>query len=127
MANWTPEGYIGQLFRTTGRHVPPPPGLPSAMRWGDEAAVRELFGDGVASLRATRQSFVWRFASAQQYLEMFRGYYGPTLRAFEALDAAGQEALARDLIAAVERFNRSDDTSLLVPAEYLEVVAVKAS
>jgi SAM-dependent methyltransferase len=127
LANWTPEGWIGEVFRVTGRHVPPPAGLRPPTRWGTEEGLRELFGDGVATLRVTRQSFVWRFASAQQYLELFRTYYGPTLKAFEALDAAGQAALARDLVELVERLNRADDDTFLVPSEYLEVVAVKAS
>jgi SAM-dependent methyltransferase len=127
LASWTPDGWIGEMFRVTGRHVPPPAGLRPPTRWGTEEGARELFGDGVTTLRATRRQFVWRFASAQQYLELFRGYYGPTLRAFAALDQAGQKALAGDLIALAERFNRADDGTLLVPAEYLEVVAVRAS
>ncbi|HEV2126094.1 MAG TPA: class I SAM-dependent methyltransferase, partial [Chloroflexota bacterium] len=125
LANWTPEGWIGEMFRVTSRHVPPPAGLRPPTRWGTEDGLRELFGDGVTSLRATRQSFIWRFASAQQYLDLFRTYYGPTLKAFEALDETGRQALARDLQEAVERFNRADDGTLLVPGEYLEVVAIK--
>jgi ubiquinone/menaquinone biosynthesis C-methylase UbiE len=125
LANWTPEGWIGEMFRVVGRHVPPPAGLRPPTRWGTEEGLRELFGDGVASPRATRQSFVWRFASAQQYLDLFRTYYGPTFKAFEALDETGRQALARDLVEAVERFNRSDDGTLLVPSEYLEIVATK--
>ncbi len=113
------------MFRVVGRHVAPPAGLRPPTRWGTEDGLRELFGDGVAALRATRQSFVWRFASAQQYLDLFRAYYGPVLKAFGALDGAGQEALARDLIEAVERFNRSDDGTLVVPSDYLEVVATR--
>lgn len=125
LANWTPEGWIGEMFRVTSRHVPPPAGLRPPTRWGTEDGLNELFGDGVTSLRATRQSFIWRFASAQQYLDLFRTYYGPTLKAFEALDETGRQALARDLQEAVERFNRADDGTLLVPGEYLEVVAIK--
>jgi SAM-dependent methyltransferase len=125
LVNWTPEGWIGEVFRVTGRHVPPPAGLRPPTRWGTERGLEELLGAGVASLRATRQHFVWRFASAQHYLDLFRTYYGPTVKAFEALDEAGQRALARDLTEAVQRFNRSDDGTLLVPSEYLEVVAVK--
>jgi SAM-dependent methyltransferase len=126
LASWTPEGWIGEMFRVTSRYVPPPAGLRPPTRWGTEDGVRELFGDGVAALRATRHTFVWRFTSAQQYLDLFRTYYGPTHKAFGALDEAGQQALARDLIAAVESFNRSHDGTLLVPSEYLEVVASKA-
>ena len=125
LASWTPEGWIGEVFRRTGRHVPPPAGLRPPTRWGTESGLRELFGDGVASLQATRQDFVWRFASAQQYLDLFRTYYGPTVKAFAALDEPGQQALARDLVASVALFNRAEDGTLLVPGEYLEVVAVK--
>ncbi len=125
MANWTPEGYIGQLFRTTGRHVPPPPGLPSAMRWGDEVAVRELFGDGVADLRTARRICVQRYPSIAFYVDFFRRYYGPTLKAFEALDAAGQEALAADMEALLREHNRSGDDTLVIHSEYLEIVAVR--
>jgi SAM-dependent methyltransferase len=124
LANWTPDGWIGQIFKVTGRHVPPPAGLAPPTHWGTEEGMRELLGEG-ATVRATRRSFVWRFASAQQYLDLFRSYYGPTLKAFEALDPAGQAALADDLIALVEQFNRSDDGTLVVPADYLEVVATR--
>ena len=103
----------------------PPAGLQPPLRWGTQAGRHELFGDDVYGLHMTRQHFVWSFASAQQYLDLFRTYYGPTVKAFAALDEPGREALAADLIAAVERFNRADDGTLLVPAEYLEAVAVK--
>lgn len=125
LASWSPEGWIGEVFRITGRHVPPPAGLRPPARWGTETGLRELFGDDVTALQMTRRSFDWRFASAQQYLHLFRTTYGPTLKAFEALDASGQEALAGDLLAAVERFNRSDDGTLVVPSEYLEAVLIK--
>jgi ubiquinone/menaquinone biosynthesis C-methylase UbiE len=125
LASWTPDGWIGEMLRIVGRHVPPPAGLRPPTRWGTEEGVRELFGHGIVAPRATRQSFVWRFASAQQYLDLFRTYYGPVLKAFGALDGTGQEALARDLVEAVERFNRSEDGTLLVPSEYLEIVATK--
>ena len=125
LVNWTPEGWIGQMLRTVGRHVPPPAGLQSPSRWGTKDGLHELFDHGVEALRIERQAFVWRFASAQQYLGLFRAYYGPVHKAFAALDGTGQAALARDLIATVEQFNRSYDDTLVVPAEYLEVVAVK--
>ncbi|MGH2353888.1 MAG: class I SAM-dependent methyltransferase, partial [Chloroflexota bacterium] len=125
LANWTPEGWIGEMFRITSRHVPPPAGLRPPTRWGTEDGLRDLFGAGVASLQATRQAFVWRFASARQYLDLFRMYYGPTVKAFEALDETGRQALARDLSGAVERFNCAEDGTLVVPGEYLEVVATR--
>ena len=125
MANWTPTGWIGEMLRIVGSHVAPPAGLRPPSRWGTEDGLQELFGDGVISLRATRQQFVWRFGSPEHYLSLFRSFYGPVLKAFAALDAAGQDALERDLIAAVQRFNRSHDSTLVVPADYLEVVATR--
>jgi SAM-dependent methyltransferase len=124
LANWTPDGWVGEMLRTVGRHVPPPTGLRSPTYWGTEDGLTELFANGIVELQATRLDFVWRFASAQQYLDLFRTYYGPVHKAFGALDETGQESLARDLIAAVERFNRATDGTLLVPAEYLEAVAI---
>jgi SAM-dependent methyltransferase len=125
LANWTPDGWIGEMFRIVSRHVPPPAGLRPPTRWGTEEGLQELLGDGITTLRAERQAFVWRFASAQGYLDLFRTYYGPVHKAFGALDATGQEALARDLIDGVERYNRSTDGTLVVPADYLEGVATK--
>jgi SAM-dependent methyltransferase len=125
LANWTPTGWIGEMLRIVGSHVAPPAGLRSPSRWGTEEGLRELFGEEVVSLRAERQRFVWRFGSAQQYLSLFRSFYGPVLKAFGALDEAGQNALESDLIAAVERFNQANDATLVVPAEYLEVVATR--
>ncbi len=125
LANWTPEGWLGELFRINSRHVPPPPGLKPAVLWGSEAHLRELFGDGITALHATRRTFVFRYHSPQHWLEYWRAYYGPTLAAFQALDAAGQEALARDLLDLVDRWNRSGDATMAVPGEYLEVVAVR--
>jgi ubiquinone/menaquinone biosynthesis C-methylase UbiE len=125
MANWTPDSLPGEFFRVTAKHVPPPPGLKPAMLWGTEERLRELFGDQVTSLRAPRRAFVFRYRSPEHWLEYFRTYFGPTLRAFAALDAAGQAALARDLLDVTRRFNRSEDHTLVMSGEYLEVVAVR--
>jgi len=125
MANWTPDGFSGQMFRVTARYIPPPPGLKPASRWGTEAGVRELFGDGIASLRVARRELVFRFRSARHRTEFFRAHFGPTIKAFEALDAARQEEFTRELEALAERFNRSGDGTLVLPSEYLEVVAVR--
>jgi ubiquinone/menaquinone biosynthesis C-methylase UbiE len=126
LASWTPEGWIGEMLKIVGRHVPPPAGLRPPSRWGTEEGVRDLLGDGVSSLHMTREKFVWRFTSPEQYLHLFRTYYGPTYKAFETLDEAGQQALTDDLIAALLRHARVTDGTLQVPAEYLEVVAVRA-
>jgi ubiquinone/menaquinone biosynthesis C-methylase UbiE len=125
MANWTPDGYLGELFRTMGKYVPPPAGLRPPFLWGTEERLRELFGESLGSLRAERRSFIFRFPSAEYYVEYMRGYYGPLSKTFEALDAEGQESLQRDLIELVERYNRSGDETAVWPGDYLEVVATK--
>jgi SAM-dependent methyltransferase len=125
MANWTPDGLIGEIFRTTSRYLPPPPDLKPPVLWGTEARLRELFADGISSLHITRRSLIFRFRSVQHWLEYFRTYFGPTLKAFEALDAAGQENLARDLTGLMQRANRSGDATMAAPGDYLEVVAIR--
>ena len=125
LASWTPDSLAAEINRTIGRHVPPPPGLKPPMLWGSEERLRELLGDGIASLHATRRSFVFRYRSAEHWLEFFRAYYGPTQRAFAALDPPGQDHLARDLLAVLRRFNRSGDETLVAPNAYLEVVAIR--
>ena len=125
MANWTPEGWVGQLFRVIAQHVPPPPGLAAPVSWGDGARLTELFGVGVKSVQVSRRQLVFRHPSPEQWLDYFRKYFGPTLKAFEALDRAGQEALAKDMLELARRGNRSGDTTMMVAAEYLEVVATK--
>ena len=127
LANWTPSGFIGQLFATTGRHVPPPAGLTPPPLWGTEEHVRALLGDGVRGLRATRRSYTFRYRSPVHFVEFFRQHYGPTLKAFAALDDDGRAALADDIAALARRFDRlGGDGPVAVPAEYLEVVATRA-
>jgi SAM-dependent methyltransferase len=126
LANWTPEGWIGEVFRATGKHVPPPAGVASPLQWGVESRLRQLFGSGISSLQVTRRQFVFRYRSPEHWLEFFRTYYGPTYMAFAALDAAGQAALASDLLDVAITHNRAGDGTLVVPAEYLEVVATRA-
>lgn len=125
LANWTPEGFIGQVFRTIGKHVPPPQGVKSPALWGTEQRLRELFGDGISELQINRRLFVFRYRSAEHWLHVFRTYYGPMLKAFAALDAEGQAGLARDLTELLERFNQGGTDTLAVPSEYLEVVATR--
>ena len=125
MANWVPDGYVGDLFRTMGKYVSPPSGLKPPFRWGTEEGVRELLGDGVSSLEIRRRSFVWRFPSARHHVEFMRGYYGPLQKAFETLDEQGQKALEEGLISVVEHYNRSGDATAVWPADYLELVATR--
>ncbi len=120
LANWTPEGFIGQLLQTVGRHVPPPAGVASPIYWGMEARLKELFR-GTRSLQVTRKEFVFRYESAAHFVDVFRRFYGPTHKAFAAQDAAGQARLAADISELASRCSRRS-TSIVVPSEYLEVV-----
>jgi len=125
MANWTPEGFIGRLFRVIGRHLPPPAGLASPALWGKEAHVAELAGAQVAQIRAERRMFNFRYRSAAHWIQVFRDFYGPTHKAFQALAGSAQAALERDLVALLEEFNVAGNASLVVPGEYLEIVITK--
>ena len=127
LANWTPEGFIGQLFKTIGKHVPPPAGLKSPARWGTEPYLRELFGDQADRIEATRKIFNFRYASAEHWLQVFRDFYGPVHKAFAAVGADGEMALGKDITELLERFNTAGGASLVVPGEYLEVVVTKRS
>lgn len=126
LANWTPSGFIGQVFKTIGRHVPPPAGLRSPALWGTQARLTELFGSA-ATVQTTVRQFVFRYRSADHWLQFFKGYYGPMLKAFATLDLAGQAALEQDLRSLLASFNRSGDQALAVPSDYLEVVVTKAA
>lgn len=125
MANWTPEGFIGQLFKTLGKYLPPPAGAKSPALWGTEARIKEMFGLSAASIKAERRNFNFRYRSPEHFLEIFKNYYGPMLKAFAALDAANQQGLRNDLLALIARMNRADDGTMIVPSEYLEIVIKK--
>jgi ubiquinone/menaquinone biosynthesis C-methylase UbiE len=126
LASWMPEGFIGQLFRTVAAHVPPPAGVQSPMLWGKEAHLRELFGDGISSLDVTERTFTFRFRSAEELVDFFRTWYGPTLKAFAALEEqAARDALDADLVTLARRFDRLDGgDAIAIPATYTEAVAV---
>jgi ubiquinone/menaquinone biosynthesis C-methylase UbiE len=123
LANWTPEGFIGQVFKTIGRHVPPPAGIKSPALWGAEARLAELFPG--QQVKATKQIFNFRYKSPDHWLEVFRTYYGPAHRAFAALDAPKQADLQADLVGLLQKMNRGGNDTLIVPSEYLEVVVTK--
>src|SRR5215831_5866409 len=125
LANWTPDGFIGQLFKTIGQHVPPPPGVKSPALWGSRPRLSELFEPHAASVRSVQRNFVFRYRSPEHWLEVFKGYYGPLLKTFAALEPSAQAALRRDVLALIDRFNRSGDASMVVPSEYLEVVITR--
>ena len=125
LANWTPEGFIGQLFKVIGAHLPPPQGLKSPALWGTEPHIVSLFGSQAADIRCVRKNFNFRYRSSAHWVQVFRDFYGPTHKAFAALDAAKQPQLESDIIALLERCNIGGKRSLVVPGEYLEVVIVK--
>jgi ubiquinone/menaquinone biosynthesis C-methylase UbiE len=125
LANWTPEGFVGQLFKTIGKHVPPPPGARSPALWGTRARLAELFEPHAASVRTAQRHFVFRYRSPEHWLEIFRTYYGPVLKAFAALEPPARSALEHDLLDLIRRFDRSGDDSAVVPGEYLEVVVTR--
>ena len=127
MANWTPDGFIGRMFKSTGKHVPPPPHMPSPVKWGDEETVRERLREGVACLQLTRRMcpFKYPFPPAE-VVETFRMYYGPTQRAFDTLNADGQAALRSDLERLWAEHNRATDGTTYVEGEYLEVIATRS-
>lgn len=127
LASWTPEGFIGQLFRVVGKHVPPPAGLTSPAAWGTEKRLRELFAATANRIETTRRTFCFRYRSPAHFLEVFRTYYGPVHKAFLALDGADRQgALADDILALLDRCNRATDGTLVAPAEYLEAVVHRA-
>ena len=125
MANWTPEGFIGRLFKVIGAHVAPPAGVKSPSLWGTEPHLNTLFGAEAADIRCERRRFTFRDRSAAHWIQTFRDVYGPTHKAFAALDTKGQQALERDITALLEDLNVAGRASLLVPSEYLEVVITK--
>jgi ubiquinone/menaquinone biosynthesis C-methylase UbiE len=124
MANWTPEGFIGQLFKIIGKYVPPAPGMKSPALWGSKAHLDTLFGSKT-TIAAASKSFVFRYKSRKHWVETFRGYYGPVVKTFAAIDPEAREALEADLYALLDKFNVAEDGTLVIPSEYLEVVIVK--
>lgn len=122
MANWTPDGFIGRLFKTLGGRVPPPAGVSSPALWGSTPWLNEAFGSQARGIAVTEQAFVFRYRSPQDFVDFFRTYYGPVHKAFLALDASGQAALQDDLLALVGQFNTATDGSMRVPSAYAEVV-----
>ena len=122
LANWTPESFIGQIFKTIGKYVPPPAGLKPPSRWGTRDGLEALFGASAVEIGATSRAFVFRFRSPEHWLEVFRTYYGPMNKTFGALDAEKQAALTQELMQLMAAENRSGDSTLVLPSEYMEVV-----
>ncbi|MEE1656391.1 class I SAM-dependent methyltransferase [Microvirga sp. CF3062] len=125
LANWTPDGFIGQLFKTIGRHMPPPAGIRPPSLWGQRDHLDHLFGHDATSIQARRKHFVFRYRSPEHCLEVFTTFYGPVLKTFAALQPEAQAALRKDLLWLISEFNRSGDDTMVVPSEYLEVVITR--
>jgi ubiquinone/menaquinone biosynthesis C-methylase UbiE len=125
LANWTPNGFIGQLFKTIGQHLPPPAGVKSPLLWGTRERIQDMFGPKAASIETLPHNFMFRYRSAEHWIDVFKTYYGPMLKAFAALQPAAQQALHDDIVALIGRFNRSGDRTMVAPGEYLEVIVTK--
>lgn len=121
----TPDGFIGQLFKVIAKHVPPPAGLRSPILWGTETRLRELFGEAIGEIWLERRFYTFRARSPQAFVDDWRRWYGPTLKAFEAVGETGAPALESDILDLIDRFNRATDGSMIVPSEYLEAVIVR--
>lgn len=128
MGNWTPSGFVGQMFKTMAAHVPPPQGIPSPTLWGDETTVHERLGEYASDIQITRRDYPFKYPfRVAEVVEFFRAYYGPTNRAFSTLDTLGQTALRHDLEQLWSQHNQATDGTVYLDAEYLEVQAVRRS
>lgn len=126
LANWTPEGFVGQMFATIGKHLPPPPpGVRSPMEWGTRKRLVEMFGRHAIALDVQAKTFAFRYRSAEHFLEVFKLVYGPMAKAYAALDATAQAALTADLLALLRRHDRGAGRGLVVPSEYFDVVVTR--
>jgi SAM-dependent methyltransferase len=126
MANWVPDGFVGEIFKATTGHAPPPPGIQPPSLWGTEDRLRELFGDRISDLSTERIAVKQRFRSADHWLEVFRTYFGPIKVAFERVGEDGAQALEADLREVLERHNIAGDRALVAPSDYLQVVATRS-
>jgi len=124
LANWTPQGFIGQLFKTIAHYVPPAAGVKSPALWGDRVHLEALFGPGV-TIAAANRTFAFRYRSPGHWIAIFRDYYGPVAKTFTAIDPLARTALEADLYMLIDRFNIADDGTMVVPGEYLEIVVTK--
>jgi hypothetical protein len=124
LASWTPEGFLGRLFKVVAKHVPPAPGIAPPLLWGTRAHLQELFA-GVSRVEHTVREFTFRYRSPQHWVDVFRAFYGPVHKAFQSLDADHQLALEDDLIALLRSADRGGADGLVIPAEYLETIVTR--
>lgn len=127
MANWTPEGFIGQVFKTIGKYVTPPSGVKSPALWGTDGFLQEHFGHACPCIQATPKTFCFRYNSPAHFMDVFRTYYGPVLKTFEALDNAKRASLQSDMLALIESLNVARDGTMVVPSDYLEIVITRGA
>jgi len=125
LANWTPDGFIGRLFKTIGKHVPPPTGVKSPALWGTSTRISEMFRPAASAITAEPRSFLFRYRSPEHFLDVFKTYYGPMLKAFAALGEAGERGLRDDVLTLIAAMNRAEDGTMVVASEYLEIVIAK--
>jgi hypothetical protein len=126
MANWTPQGFAGQMFKLSGMYAPPPPGMPAPVLWGDESVVKERLREGIRDLKLTRQMMIIKYPfGPAEVVEHFIRYFGPTKKAYESLDAKGQKTYREDMVKLWSQYNRVADGTTRVEGEYLEVIAVR--
>jgi ubiquinone/menaquinone biosynthesis C-methylase UbiE len=125
LASWTPDSFIGELFRTVSAHVPPPPGVPSPMRWGTEEHLHRLLGDHVENLTIRERTFTFRFTSPEEFVTFFRLWYGPTLKAFAALNEIARDALESELVELATQVDRLGGDAVAIPASYIEALATR--
>ena len=125
LANWTPRGFIGRLFAVVGRHMPPPAGVTSPARWGTEDYLEQLFRESASDIHTVHRDFVFRYRSPAHWIEVFRTWYGPVHKTFAALNGDEQRRFEKDLLALIDEFNSSGDSTMVVPSEYVEVVIVR--
>ena len=125
LANWTPQSFIGQLFKTIGSYIPPAPGLKSPALWGTGERLNELFGKHARDIQSTSRNYTFRYQSPEHWIDVFRTYYGPVNKTFAALDTGMQAALTQNLVSLMESRNRAGDGTLVLPSEYLETVITK--
>ena len=122
LASWTPDGFIGRLFKVIGRHVAPPPGLSSPAAWGTRGFIERCFGESALRIETATRRFVFRYQSPAHFVDVFATWYGPVLKAFEALDGGRRAALRQDILQLIDAFNVADDGTMKVPSDYLEIV-----
>ena len=125
MANWTPDGFIGQLFKVIGKHVAPPKGVKSPALWGTGDWLGDHFGDSAKSIEIIEKQFKFKYPSPEFFVDFFRKYYGPVHKACLALDEQGQINLENDILAIIDDLNVAEDGTMCVPSDYLEVIVTK--